>query len=68
MSTPGDHDPTMSDSQRLVRIETLLLGFANSQADHETRLRRLEKILWVGIGFASATGSAVGSYVSNLPS
>lgn len=57
----------MSDSQRLIRIETLLIGMASSDVDHETRIRRLEKVLWMGIGFAAATGSAVGSYIGTLP-
>ena len=65
MSTP-EHDPTMSDSQRLVRIETLLIGMNNSDLDHEVRLRRLEKVLYIGIGMAAAGGSAIGSYIGQL--
>ena len=63
---PPDHDPTMSDSQRLVRIETLLIGMASSDTDHETRIRRLEKVLYIGIGVAAAGGSAIGSYIGQL--
>lgn len=60
-------DPAMTDSQRLIRIETLLLGIAARGDDHETRIRRLEKVLYVGIGMAASVGSAVGSYVGQLP-
>lgn len=60
-------DPTMTDSQRLVRIETLLIGMADRGNDHETRIRRLERVLYIGIGLAASMGSAVGSYVGQLP-
>lgn len=65
MNTP-ELDPTMNDSQRLVRIETLLIGMTNRGDDHETRLRRLEKIVFIGIGLAAAGGSAIGSYIGQL--
>ena len=64
--TPPEHDPTMNDSQRLVRIETLLIGMTSQTNDHETRLRRLERIIFIGIGLAAAGGSAVGSYIGQL--
>ena len=63
---PSELDPTMNDSQRLVRIETLILGLANKGDDHETRIRRLEKVLYIGIGVAAAGGSAIGSYIGQL--
>jgi hypothetical protein len=63
---PGDLDPTMNDSQRLIRIETLLIGMASKGDDHETRIRRLEKVLYIGIGIAAAGGSAIGSYIGQL--
>lgn len=55
-----------TDSGRLVRIETLLEGIADRDRDFETRLRRVERILWVGIGLAASAGSAVGSYAGSL--
>jgi hypothetical protein len=63
---PGDLDPTMSDSQRLIRIETLLIGMTSKGDDHEMRIRRLEKVLYIGIGIAAAGGSAIGSYIGQL--
>lgn len=56
-----------SDSERLIRIETLLIGLATKDDDHESRIRRLEKVLYAGIGFAAAVGSAAGSYIGQLP-
>lgn len=63
---PSELDPTMNDSQRLVRIETLLLGISSKGDDHEIRIRRLEKVLYIGIGVAAAGGSAIGSYIGQL--
>lgn len=63
---PSELDPTMNDSQRLVRIETLLLGISSKGDDHEARIRRLEKVLYIGIGVAAAGGSAIGSYIGQL--
>jgi hypothetical protein len=57
-------DKAMTDSERLVRIETMLEGITDRDRDFETRLRRLEKILYIGIGLAAALGSAGGSFVS----
>lgn len=64
MSLP---EPGVSDSERLIRIETLLVQFADHTKDHETRIRRLEKVLYIGIGIAAAGGSAVGSYIGQMP-
>lgn len=59
-------EPGVSDSERLIRIETILLSMTASDSDHELRLRRLEKVLYAGIGFAAAVGSAAGSYIGQL--
>lgn len=56
-----------SDSDRLVRIETLLEQIVSRDNDHETRIRKLEKIVWIGCGIAAAAGSAVGSLAGKLP-
>lgn len=60
-------DPSMNDSQRLVRIETILISMASGASDHEERIRKLERVLYIGIGFAAAVGSAAGSYIGQLP-
>ena len=44
----------VTDSERLVRIETLLIAMTSKGDDHEIRIRRLEKVLYAGIGFAAA--------------
>jgi len=61
-------DPSMNDSQRLVRIETILISMASGASVHEERIRKLERVLYIGIGFAAAVGSAAGSYIGQLPS
>ena len=55
-----------ADSDRLVRIETLLEVAAASDVDFESRLRRVERILWIGIGAATAAGSAIGSFIGQI--
>lgn len=54
------------DTERLMRIETLLVGIAARDDDHETRIRKLERALYIGMGVAAALGSAVGSTVGTL--
>ena len=53
---------------RLAVIETLVKGIAEKDTDHEARIRRLEKWIFIATGAAAAAGSAVGSYVGKLPS
>ncbi len=63
----ADIPPATNDTQRLIRIETLLEQQITNDNDHETRIRRLERMLYIGIGAGAAFGSAVGSYIGNLP-
>lgn len=56
-----------SDTERLIRIETMITSIATRDADHETRIRKLERALYIGIGLAAALGSAVGSLAGNVP-
>ena len=57
-------------SDRLTRNETKLDDLekaVNSPgSDQETRIRKLEKIVWIAMGFAAALGGTVGGFVSNL--
>lgn len=57
---------TDNDTNRLIRIETLLVGIAARDDDHETRIRKLERALYIGIGLAAALGSAIGSLAGNV--
>lgn len=54
--------------ERLIRIETLLeQKHAASDAtavDHETRLRKLERSVWVAGGFAFAGGGTLGAVLA----
>lgn len=59
-------DPAMNDSQRLVRIETLLEGDARTRDDHEVRIRRLERWMWLATGLAGGVGGAIGQSLQNL--
>lgn len=62
MSGSGD----MSDSQRLVRIETLLEGIVKQDLDHETRIRRLERWQWLATGLAGGIGGVAGQSIRTL--
>lgn len=59
-------DYPRSDTERLVRIETLLEGIATKDNDFESRLRKLERIVWIGVGLSAAAGSALGSFVGQV--
>jgi hypothetical protein len=58
--------PTMTDSQRLVRIETLLEGITKGNADHETRIRQLERWRWLATGLAGGIGGVLGQAIQNM--
>ncbi|MEU9888678.1 hypothetical protein [Sphaerisporangium sp. NPDC051011] len=48
---------------RLVRIETKLDMAINRGDDHETRLRKLERLVWIAAGAAATGGGVVGAIV-----
>jgi hypothetical protein len=52
--------------ERLTRIETKLDAAISRGDDHEHRLRRLERAVWVATGAAAAVGGAVGSVAHHL--
>ena len=35
-------------------------------ADHEARIRKLERMIWIATGTAAAGGSAITSFISNI--
>jgi hypothetical protein len=45
---------------RLVRIETKIDSIIDRGDDHEKRIRRLERALWLAIGAAPAAGGTAG--------
>lgn len=46
---------------RLTRIEVKLDSQLTHISDHEGRLRRLERTVWIAMGAAAAIGGAAGS-------
>jgi hypothetical protein len=52
--------------ERLTRIEVKLDTAISRVDDHETRIRRLERIVWVAAGAAAAGGGVVGSIAQQL--
>ncbi|MHA6626874.1 hypothetical protein ACU61A_15675 [Pseudonocardia sichuanensis] len=63
-------EDALSTTARLVRIETkfdlLMQQVMPQQADHETRIRQLERTVWTASGIATALGGAIGALVSFL--
>lgn len=52
--------------ERLIRIEAKIDGFLNTHVDHEQRIRKLEKAVWLATGFATTAGGGLGALVSQL--
>lgn len=48
--------------ERLARMETKI----DHIADHETRIRTLERMIWIAAGAATAGGGVVGAALGNL--
>lgn len=59
-------DPTMSDSQRLVRIETLLEMLIKENSDFESRIRKLERWQWLATGLAGGIGGVLGQAIQSM--
>jgi hypothetical protein len=51
---------------RLVSIETKLDISISRVDDHETRLRRLERAVWIAAGAAAAGGGVIGSLAQQI--
>lgn len=60
------NEQAMSDHDLLVVIKTKVESFIGGQLDHETRIRRLERIIWIAMGAAAAGGGAFGGLVSSM--
>lgn len=52
--------------ERVARIEVKVDQALIQNADHETRIRRLERALWMAAGFAAAAGGLIGAVVAKL--
>lgn len=62
MTNPDD----LALFERLVRIEAKLDHNSGTHADHETRLRKLERSIWIATGFAAALGGVAGQLAALL--
>lgn len=52
--------------ERLIRIESKLDTFLTTNVDHESRIRKLERALYLATGFAATLGGGVGTLVTRL--
>lgn len=50
----------------LARIETKLDQVLTVAGDHEQRIRRLERAIWIAAGAASSVGGIAGTVASQL--
>lgn len=66
MNPGNDQDQSISDSLRLVRIETLLETMSKGDDDHEIRIRRLERWQWLATGLAGGIGGVLGQSIRAL--
>lgn len=57
-------------SERLTRLETkldlVITRLVDGHGDHEIRIRRLERVVWVASGGAAALGGGVGALLMSL--
>jgi hypothetical protein len=58
---PDETAASVAASERLVRIEVKLDQALVQHGDHETRLRRLERALWMVTGIAASAGGGIGA-------
>lgn len=63
MVSPADE---LALFERLVRIETKLDTFNERSTDHESRIRRLERTMWIAVGAAGAGGGILGQLIAPL--
>lgn len=52
--------------ERLTRIETKIDSIIDRGDDHEKRIRRLERALWVAAGAGVAGGAVVGNVARQI--
>jgi hypothetical protein len=52
--------------QKLLDVEDAVDPLPTKVADHEVRLRAIEKYLWIWIGASGVLGAGLGQIVNNL--
>lgn len=50
----------------IAEIKTMLTDVQTTKVDHETRIRKLERSVWLAAGAATAVGGTSGALVSQL--
>ena len=66
MNPVPDPPQAMTDSQRLVRIETLLELTTKQNSDFEARIRKLERWQWLATGLAGGIGGVLGQAIQTM--
>lgn len=59
-------DQAISDHDRLVEIHTIVKSQKEEVDDHEQRIRRLERYMWLMVGISAGAGSAIGSLAGEV--
>lgn len=59
--------PVLIETQ-LALIDQKVTQLLTQDNDHEARIRKLERMVWIATGFAAAIGSAVGSFIGQAGS
>ena len=68
---PEDFEPAVRVTlttiyQKLLDVEDAVDPLPTKVADHEVRLRAIEKYLWIWIGASGVLGAGLGQIVNNL--
>lgn len=70
MTSPDPSTTLLALSERLTRLETkldlVITRLVDGHGDHEVRIRRLERVVWVASGAAAAAGGGVGALLVSL--
>lgn len=61
----GQPNEDVAIGERLARIETKLDLWHLTHQDHEGRIRRLERAVWVAAGLSMAGGAGLSQWVSS---
>jgi len=63
---PGNSTELHQIALSVARMEGKLDGVLALGVDHETRIRKLERALWIAVGAGAAAGGGVAAVVSKL--
>jgi hypothetical protein len=66
MTKEGDVSTDTEVLERLTRIEVKLDAAMSRGDDHETRIRRLERVVWIAAGAAATGGGLLGSIIQQM--